>query len=567
MGWIAKDKEEPMMWQETPYTILLVGASAISAALGAYIWRRFRDPEAAVGALLMVAGAEWILAYALELAGGDLATKIFWAKMKYVGIVIIPTAWLVFALQYTAREKWVTRRRAALLSVVPCVTLLLVFTNENHGLIWSALTLTTDGSFSVLSQTYGVWFWGNVSYSYALVLLGAFPLTQMLIRSQYLYRWQTSAILLGAVTPWVGSALDVSGLNPMPYLELTPLTFAVADVAIVFSLFYLGLGDVVPVAREIIIERMGDSVIVLDAQNRIIDVNPSAQALISRPASELLGHSLKDVWPEQSFQIELIDEKTEAGKEIVFAQESGQRTYDMRISSLSDWRGRILSRIVVFRDITDRKRAEEHIKQSLEEKKVLLREIHHRVKNNLQVISSLLNLQSAYIDDCQYREMFKESQNRVKSMSLIHEKLYQSENLANIDFEEYVRALTNGLIRSYGINTDKVSLEVEVDNVSLGIDTAIPCGLIINELVSNSLKHAFPGGKGEILVSLHSNNGITELTVKDNGVGIPEDIHIKNTTSLGLRLVCILAQDQLSGNITLMRTNGTEFRITFGEVK
>jgi PAS domain S-box-containing protein len=556
-----------MMWQETPYTILLVGASAISAALGAYIWRRFRDPEAAVGALLMVAGAEWILAYALELAGGDLATKIFWAKMKYVGIVIIPTAWLVFALQYTAREKWVTRRRAALLSVVPCVTLLLVFTNENHGLIWSALTLTTDGSFSVLSQTYGVWFWGNVSYSYALVLLGAFPLTQMLIRSQYLYRWQTSAILLGAVTPWVGSALDVSGLNPMPYLELTPLTFAVADVAIVFSLFYLGLGDVVPVAREIIIERMGDSVIVLDAQNRIIDVNPSAQALISRPASELLGHSLKDVWPEQSFQIELIDEKTEAGKEIVFAQESGQRTYDMRISSLSDWRGRILSRIVVFRDITDRKRAEEHIKQSLEEKKVLLREIHHRVKNNLQVISSLLNLQSAYIDDCQYREMFKESQNRVKSMSLIHEKLYQSENLANIDFEEYVRALTNGLIRSYGINTDKVSLEVEVDNVSLGIDTAIPCGLIINELVSNSLKHAFPGGKGEILVSLHSNNGITELTVKDNGVGIPEDIHIKNTTSLGLRLVCILAQDQLNGNITLMRTNGTEFRITFGEVK
>ena len=556
-----------MIWQETPYTIPLVGASAISAALGVYIWRRFRDPEAAVGALLMVAGAEWILAYALELAGGDLATKIFWAQMKYVGIVIIPTAWLVFALQYTAREKWVTRRRAALLSFVPCVTLLLVFTNENHGLIWSALTLTTDGSFSVLSQTYGVWFWGNVLYSYALVLLGVFPLTQMLIRSQYLYRWQTSAILLGAVTPWVGSALDVSGLNPVPYLELTPLTFSVADVAIVFSLFYLRLGDVVPVAREIIIENMGDSVIVLDGQNRIIDMNPSAQALISRPASELLGHFLEDVWPEQSFQIELIDEKTGKGKEIVLAQKSGQRTYDMRISSLSDWRGRILSRIVVFRDITDRKRAEERIKQSLEEKEVLLREIHHRVKNNLQVISSLLNLQSAYVDDCQYREMFKESQNRVKSMSLIHEKLYQSENLANIDFEEYIRALTNGLIHSYGINTHKISLNVEVDNVSLGIDTAIPCGLVINELVSNSLKHAFPDGKGEILVSLHSNNGITELIVKDNGVGIPEDIHIKNTTSLGLRLVCILAQDQLNGNITLMRTNGTEFCITFGEVE
>lgn len=198
---------------------------------------------------------------------------------------------------------------------------------------------------------------------------------------------------------------------------------------------------------------------------------------------------------------------------------------------------------------------------SVEEKEVLLREIHHRVKNNMQIISSLLNLQSTYIKDSMVREIFKESQNRVKSMALIHEKLYQSKALANIDTDEYVRALTTDLVRSYGA-LGRVTLKIDVGDISLGVDTAIPCGLIINELVSNSLKHAFPDGEGEINVRIRSVEDRIELTVADNGVGMP-DTNFRNIKTLGLQLVTILIEDQLNGEITLEKEEGTAFYITF----
>ncbi len=206
----------------------------------------------------------------------------------------------------------------------------------------------------------------------------------------------------------------------------------------------------------------------------------------------------------------------------------------------------------------------EQIKASLKEKEVLLREIHHRVKNNLQVISSLLNLQAESTSNKQALEMFKDSQSRVKSLALIHERLYRSSDLARIDFTEYIRALAADLFRSYGDDSGAITLKTNVDDVSLEIDTAIPCGLIINELVSNSLKHAFPGGKeGEVRIGLHSDND-HEITVivGDNGVGLPKELDFRSTESLGLQLVCTLTA-QLGGTIELDRSGGTEFKVAF----
>jgi len=226
-------------------------------------------------------------------------------------------------------------------------------------------------------------------------------------------------------------------------------------------------------------------------------------------------------------------------------------------------------------ELTERKRAEEQIKASLREKELLLKEIHHRVKNNLQVVSSLLDFQSEYIEDKQALDVFKESQNRVRSMALVHEQLYQSEGLARIDFAEYVQDLTAHLFRSYGVNWDVVSLKINVGNVLLGVDTAIPCGLIIGELVSNSLKYAFPGGracsersesKGEIRIDLHSDDDKLTLIVSDNGVGFPEDLDFPKTETLGLRLVNMLTR-QLKGTIELDRSGGTAFKITFARPK
>jgi two-component sensor histidine kinase len=202
---------------------------------------------------------------------------------------------------------------------------------------------------------------------------------------------------------------------------------------------------------------------------------------------------------------------------------------------------------------------------------VLLKEIHHRVKNNLQVVSSLLDFQSEYIKDQLTLDLFKESQNRVTSMALVHEQLYQSKDLARIDFAEYIRDLTEYLFHSYGANWKAITPKIHVDDVPLSVDTAIPCGLIINELVSNSLKHAFPAAKarsqqGEILVALHSNNAKLTLIVSDNGVGFPKDLDFLNTETLGLRLVNMLNR-QLKGTIELDRSGGTAFKITFATPK
>jgi len=220
-------------------------------------------------------------------------------------------------------------------------------------------------------------------------------------------------------------------------------------------------------------------------------------------------------------------------------------------------------------ELVERKRAEEQLKVSLKEKEVLLKEIHHRVKNNLQIISSLLKLQSTYIKDEQGLAMFKDSQNRIRSMALIHEKLYQSKDLSRINFGEYIHDLSMTLLRSYNASSQSISLETNVNNIWLNIDTAIPCGLIVNELISNSLKHAFPTHlekDNEICIKIDSSEQDKfTLLVSDNGIGLPADLDFQNTESLGLELVCTLAE-QLDGTIEVKTEKGTTFKITFAEV-
>jgi two-component sensor histidine kinase len=194
----------------------------------------------------------------------------------------------------------------------------------------------------------------------------------------------------------------------------------------------------------------------------------------------------------------------------------------------------------------------------------LLQEIHHRVKNNLQVISSLLNLQAGYVADTKVREIFRESQNRVRSMALVHEKLYRSSDLAHIDLAEYVKNLSVFLFRSYSASAARVALDIQVEDVNLGIDRAVPCGLILNELISNALKHAFPNNQtGHIQVRLHKENNHTIcLTVADDGIGFPPDFTLANTDSLGMQLVHTLVE-QLDGTVQINNAGGAEFIICF----
>lgn len=218
-------------------------------------------------------------------------------------------------------------------------------------------------------------------------------------------------------------------------------------------------------------------------------------------------------------------------------------------------------------EVERRRLAEAQIQASLREKEVLLKEVHHRVKNNLQVMVSLLSLQTAQVEDAQTLALFEESQDRIRSLALVHEELYRSGDLAQIDLAAYIEKLANGLIYAYQVAQD-VHLRQEMDEVHLSLDTAVPCGLIVNELVSNALKHAFPveklpaGYSGEILISLRAGAENVELVVCDNGIGLPETLDMQNPSSLGLELVNVLIK-QIRGSLVLSQGPGTRFHITF----
>ena len=383
-----------------------------------------------------------------------------------------------------------------------------------------------------------------------------------------------------------------------------------------------------------LIEASLDPLVTIGSDGKITDVNNSTEIITGYPREQLIGTDFSDYFTEP--------EKARKGYQQVF-QEGLVRDYPLEIknkdgsitpvlynaSVYKDEFGNVIGVFAAARDITQLKKAEENIKSSLEEKEILLREIHHRVKNNLQIISSLLSLQTGYTKDKEKLNALEESQNRVKSMAIVHEKLYNSENLVKIDFKDYIKDLTDSLFLTYKIKPDKIKLNKKIGNIFFNINTAIPCGLIINELVTNSLKHAFPAnyvrrfenekfsipvasGHGpayrksassandirkfedkissipatygcrhanhrfvgsqtedpnssEIQIELHQLKNILVLIVSDNGAGLPENIDFTNTESLGLRLVNNLVK-QLDGTIELDRSEGTKFKITFKEL-
>jgi PAS domain S-box-containing protein len=322
---------------------------------------------------------------------------------------------------------------------------------------------------------------------------------------------------------------------------------------------------------RVVTEALNDAVFTLDAEARFTFGNAAGERLTGYRLDELLGHSFIElVAPEDlpalvdRFRRALAGEEISPHVQAEMIRKDGTRVsieLSMANLILDD---HVIGRVGVARDITDRRRAEEQIKASLQEKEVLVKEIHHRVKNNLQIVSSLLNLQSKYIKDPQALQMFVDSQNRVKSMALIHEILFQSRDIANIDFAEYIKNISIQLFRSYGAYSKRIGLIIHAKDIILDVDTAIPCGLIVTELVSNSLKYAFIDGReGQISIHISEDStGIFTLIVGDNGRGMPEHIDLQHTESLGLKLVVALVS-QLSGTVELDHSHGTTFTITF----
>jgi PAS domain S-box-containing protein len=345
-----------VVW-ETPIILPLFAATIISAGLAMYAWRYRSTPGVKPFMVLMLAVAEWSLVYAFRLGGMTLPAKIFWAKVRYIGIVTVPVAWLVFVLQYTGQEKWLTRRNKAIVIGVALLTLALTWTNEVHHLIWVNIGLVPRGSMLVWHASYGWWYQIYAVYVYVLLAFGLYVLVRAFFHSARLYREQTGVLLIGALVPVVGDALTRLNLISFP-LDITPFAFTVTGLMAAWAVFRFRLFDIVPMARSAVVEKINGGVFVLDLQDRVVDINPAALDIVGLPAADVIGHPLVQLMPEQFNIFDRYRGQAELHDEITLDVRGVQRHYDLRISPLYDQRARLRSRLVVIYDITERKRAE-----------------------------------------------------------------------------------------------------------------------------------------------------------------------------------------------------------------
>jgi len=577
------------------YAVIII----IAIILGLHIWKRRAMPGGVYFSLLMAAIGFWALMCMGENEVKATLLRNICIIMQYVAVTWAGPIWLLFVLDYGYRNRWPITRKVQWIWALPFITMVLAVTNQWHGLIWyrSPEDLIIFG--------HGIGLWANLIYTYALLLIGFILLIWAVIGSYRKNYLRTAMLLVGAMIPVVSSILYMVGLDPDIVGEITPFALGATIIIYAWGIFGLRLFDLVPVAREALVRSMADGVIVLDKKGEIVDMNPAAMRMfdaIDAPIGQPMGVVLSR-WPQL---IQICRGMNEGSSETLITGNKGSIWIDIRVSALYNHPGKSDGKLVFLRDITMRKLSEEAINQSndslraevterkqieealnrsnealqaeisvrkqaevslefsLKEKELLLKEIHHRVKNNLQIISSLLSLQTVTSTHADTSTILKESQNRIKSMALIHEKLYGSRDLARVDFRGYVQSLIASLMRSYVLYPIP-TIEVDIEDVSLDIDTAIPCGLIINELISNSLKYAFMSGKvGTLRVSLAQEGDMYHLSVSDDGVGLPPGFDFRNTSSLGLQLVVTLAE-QLNGTIEHPDDNGTTFIIRFKE--
>ncbi len=315
------------------------------------------------------------------------------------------------------------------------------------------------------------------------------------------------------------------------------------------------------------LDRSSDAFFVVDRAWRLVRVNRQAERLWLRSRSALLGRGLWDVFPEavggpfHKVYEQAMRTGRPASLEEVCPHGPRHRWFQVQVYPSPE------GLAVYFRDVTALRQAEEKIRRSVQEKEVLLREVHHRVKNNLQVICSMLRLQARYLHDDTLLQALRDCRERVLAMAMLHDQLHRAKDLSNINLGEYIRNLAASLFCSYGVNSADVGLRLDIEDITVAIDVAIPCGLIVNELVSNSLRHAFPeGGKGQVSLGLRlAGGGQVELTVADDGRGFPRGAP-SSTRSLGLWLVELLAA-QIEALVERSSQAGASYRIVFQAIQ
>jgi len=353
----------------TPYSIPLAVTALISAWLAVLVWRRRPGPGVVPLAALFYGVVLWTIFYNFEISVDVVSVKRFLAGLQYIAITLIPISWLAFVLEYTGREKWLTRRYFLPLLIEPAIIILLALTNNHHQLLYTDVTLQPEGSYTMLITHKGVAFWVHWVYSYLVLASATILLLNSLWRSPQAYRGQMTTMLLGTFAPWGANLLYVTGLNPLPLFDFTPVAFSLGGLAFAYSMIRYRLMDIVPVARDVVIESMSDAMLLLDTRGRIVDANPTALLILRSQYDPLAGKNtivgkpVRTVLPQYHDLLDKYANVEEATEVISVGDVSAkQRHYDMRMSPLHNRSGNLVGRVIMLRDITALEQANERIR-------------------------------------------------------------------------------------------------------------------------------------------------------------------------------------------------------------
>lgn len=357
------------------YFVALAGVSVLSITISAVIIYRHRERSIIAGAHVVVGAAFWLMMDALQLVSNSLSIKLFFYMMRFVGLVFVPSGWFVLALLISGYERYVKPRTIVALGIVPLLTLLLDFTNQSHGLMWSSATLDPADPYLPMGIAFGPGFWVlAVAYSYALILVGLVIFVRRIVVSRSSYRAVGTQMLLVSAVPWALNVAYVYNRSLFPYFEPSSLAISVAGVLLLWRLVYLPLANVVPVAHEILVDSLNEAIIVLDALNRVVDANPKAQNLFGCSLSQAGGKLIENVWAEWPVIRKALDSEAGTGKEVMLGDGREQHVYEVQGSSVEGPLANVPYQLVTLLDITERKRMEEELRQYSERLEELVSE-------------------------------------------------------------------------------------------------------------------------------------------------------------------------------------------------
>jgi PAS domain S-box-containing protein len=563
-----------MLWQFNTFALIYSVATILTSVILVYTLRHRQVKGAFFFAFLVASVVVWALFQALEYAIAETTVKILFAKFQYLGISTVGTTWYLFAFSYNRKENWLSKNYLFLL-VIPVLIIIAAFTNDAHGLLWPKIEPISSDPDSNLIYSHGPAFWIIFVYNYIFLVMGTVLIIRTAVNSKEIYRWQMVGLISSAIIPWVGNLVYVSGLSPIPGLDLTPLGFTVSALVTAWSIFFLRLLDLLPVAYDQVVANLTDGVIVLDIHHRIADANPQARQLLGEKAEYIVGRNILDVlqfWPDLVKKLQDFD----TGQLEIAVDNEKISDLDIRISPLLDNRDNRVGRIVIFRDISQQKKLER-----------MRQELTQSIVNDLRnpLTSMALNLdtlrrQTITLLPKNQLEVIDLSQSSIQQMldltsSLLDIYHLQSGELSLDLKKTSLQSLAEDSVRPLSALANKKRLLLQVD-IPDGMQPVTIDPNLIRRVLQNLLGNSIKLSKEGRVVRLHARydtNGETIISVIDAGNDLDPAL-IGNTfqkpisgqlNSGGLGLAfCRLAVEAHGGRIWVDESyeNGTKISFT-----